>query len=931
MPDSSTEALWLRIRGEWRDKTDDIEDHRRTGELLVVLFKGNPSKPYKYGSDKYYFSRFVHTIGMGEGDAVAVDGEVWDSVTALFALDGPDGEYRRIEYARKDGTVGRSVKPVEQVTVLTNAAADGPPRHVVDYFNEVVKRLPDNDPTKKAFPLTRVDKETALAAYLTGATSSHTGEPEDAPQIIFPFPANGCQQEAAAQALSHQVSIIQGPPGTGKTQTIVNLIASILLQPGKTVAVVSHTNAAVDNVAEKLDKAGLGFVAARVGNCDVTEQFAASRASREEALAQYLSRPEADVGNDNDWSATSASISKVYATRNKLARAESRLRAVRLEQDHFQRHLAELGVDPSDAAALDGASVRKALTYLADHTRRRKRSAMEAVMTRLRRAFWYGKLNKLNVSEFSDVLAVQQHFYTCEIEQCEARVEKLNSRLGDLTHEEVDVKYRELSTARLAQELRARYAGVQRMVLDDKDPWDEWERFTDLHPVILSTLHSLPRVMRHQTVDYLIVDESSQVNLPQATLALARCRNLVIVGDDKQLPPVLKDMGDDVECPDARYDVTAHSLLTSAVEVWGDAAPQTLLNEHYRCRPAIIEYCNQSFYDGQLVCMTDDKDHDTALSIVRSAPGNHMRKESLRGGGAVNQREADDIAYQVEHSQGLSYRPDERFVITPYVKQTARIDQALGDGTVVSTVHRTQGRENKLVILSTVLDESKAAGFGRRFVDDPRLINVAVSRAQERLVVFTHHNLLPHTKHLRRLVDYIVYQTLDDSVRDSPVVGVFDLLYREYSAVLNDLDSRLPESFRYKSEAIGFALIEQILAGDEFTDLAVAHEVYVRDLIPTFDGLTDDEVRYVRNGCRVDFVIYEKLTKRAVLAIEVDGHAFHRTTDDAERRDRLKNSVFERFGFSLLRLPTDGSGEEAKILEALRHAVPSSDGFLVGK
>ena len=59
-------------------------------------------------------------------------------------------------------------------------------------------------------------------------------------------------------ALCHQVSIVQGPPGTGKTQTILNIIANLLLA-GKTILVVSNNNSAVENIAEKLQREGLGL------------------------------------------------------------------------------------------------------------------------------------------------------------------------------------------------------------------------------------------------------------------------------------------------------------------------------------------------------------------------------------------------------------------------------------------------------------------------------------------------------------------------------------------------------------------------------------------------------------------------------------------------------------------------------------------------
>ena len=67
---------------------------------------------------------------------------------------------------------------------------------------------------------------------------------------IFPFGCNNSQYVAVKRAMENQISVIQGPPGTGKTQTILNIIANILIQ-GKTVQVVSNNNSATENVFEK--------------------------------------------------------------------------------------------------------------------------------------------------------------------------------------------------------------------------------------------------------------------------------------------------------------------------------------------------------------------------------------------------------------------------------------------------------------------------------------------------------------------------------------------------------------------------------------------------------------------------------------------------------------------------------------------------------
>lgn len=95
--------------------------------------------------------------------------------------------------------------------------------------------------------------DTALQAYCTG----RNGTLAPGLGLIYPFGLNESQLAAVEQAFRAQVSVIEGPPGTGKTQTILNILANILLR-GKTVAVLSNNNAAVENVYEKLEKRGLG-------------------------------------------------------------------------------------------------------------------------------------------------------------------------------------------------------------------------------------------------------------------------------------------------------------------------------------------------------------------------------------------------------------------------------------------------------------------------------------------------------------------------------------------------------------------------------------------------------------------------------------------------------------------------------------------------
>ena len=108
------------------------------------------------------------------------------------------------------------------------------------------------------------------------------------------------------------------------------------------------------------------------------------------------------------------------------------------------------------------------------------------------------------------------------------------------------------------------------------------------------------------------------------------------------------------------YRYSNHSLLTSTIKLLPNA-PRTLLKEHYRCHPKIIEFCNKKFYDNQLIIHTQHADKRKPLIVYKTAKGNHARDR-------INQRQIDIIKKEIIPNEKLNNV--DLGIVTPYRNQT---------------------------------------------------------------------------------------------------------------------------------------------------------------------------------------------------------------------------------------------------------------------
>ena len=718
---------------------------------------------------------------------------------------------------------------------------------------------------------------------------------------IFPFGCNGSQYKAVVNALSNNVSIIEGPPGTGKTQTILNIIANLIIN-GKTVQVVSNNNAATDNVLEKMasNKYGIDFISARLG----------SKANKE----IFLSNQSGDYPNFRGWNyngeinltetirSLSLNLNVLYEKQQMLAKTKAELADLETEFKHFKLYCDANRFDLTDINVKDSANPGKIIKLI----QRTEDKPALSFADRIYGLFFCKVCNsKFYKNRVEYIKAgLKYSFYISKSKQLKEQIDIYEKELEDNRINEKERNLKEYSLLYLKDYLFRKYSGnITREIFTDEEIFKKPKDFLNEYPVILSTTFSALNSVT-TLFDCVIIDESSQADISTGVLALCSAKNAVAVGDSCQLPFVLPDEKKRIAKQifesyklDDGYDFSKYSFLDSVKNVFSNA-PVINLQEHYRCNPKIIGFCNQKFYDGNLFVMTENN-NDSPLSAIKTAPGNHAR-------GKFNQRQIDVIVNEVLPK--LDYAASDIGIIAPYNDQVNKLIEAVDNEEIkISTVHKFQGREKKVIIFCTVDNEI------REFVDDPKLLNVAISRAEDKFILVIGNDSISDGN-IADLVSYIEYNNLE--VSESKIYSVFDMLYEANTEERNRFLSKHKRISEYDSENLMYAALTDMFK--DRNELNVACHVPLGMLIRDRSLLTERELTYVTNSLtHVDFLVYNRVSKKPVLIIEVDGYQFHKEGTKQSERDKIKDAVLSKYSIPFIRLSTIGSGEKEMIPERI--------------
>lgn len=740
-------------------------------------------------------------------------------------------------------------------------------------------------------------------------------------EIIYPFGSNKSQQEAVQKALKYSMSIIQGPPGTGKTQTILNIIANLICR-NKKVAIVAGNNEAILNIQEKLKQKNLDCFTALLGSRDNVDAFFDKDHPIKSECLSWM----------NNKYNESLIFEKIKQYNEKISIcAEYKIRVAEIKELIHELEIEKAVNDAEYLMTTQSVQLNK-MHFTLERLLRLKAELtalddkkQKDFFTRLRFLFKFGifNMNKYINDKIATLEFLENKYYELKLKSLNKELKEkqrfLDKNKSEFLLNELTKRSEWIVQACLCKHIK-RYSNISK-----SNYRYNFDSFTARFPIIFSTTHSLRKTSGIDFLyDYLIIDESSQVDIISGILALSCAKNIVLVGDLKQLPPVVKtDIAKTSKNLFSKYQIpnyweySQNSLLDVFTKRFNDFIPTTLLNEHYRCDPEIISFCNKRFYNNKLILQSE---HNSGNGVkVVYCESHHAR-------GRSNERQVDIIDKEILPKLG-NLNKEEIGIIAPFNDQLDMLGRLKDKCGKIASIHKFQGKEKDVIILSTVVNKVIFYEDPERidFLNDPKLLNVAISRPKKQLFLVISEELMKQSGTiLSDFCRYIKYFCSETTIQKTEVYSVLDLQYKEFSPYLLPLQKRLLNRSEWKCENIIDTIINDICNEKKYGVMSYVRNYPLRKIVRAENVENEeDKVFMLRPGTHCDFVIYNELDKTVIMTVEVDG--YQHKEEIQKQRDIKKDRILAGAGIPTLRLNTTASECKEKIEKVLEKLLIIND------
>lgn len=439
-----------------------------------------------------------------------------------------------------------------------------------------------------------------------------------------------------------------------------------------------------------------------------------------------------------------------------------------------------------------------------------------------------------------------------------------------------------------------------------------------IKPVLLMSPISVAQYLTpgHLTFDLLVIDEASQVRPEDALGAIARARQIVVVGDQKQLPPSSffdRLVADDGEGEDEPEDGEENLLggaaalgslesILSLCEARGLSS--RMLQWHYRSRdPSLIRVSNREFYGDGLILppspLQEDPTFGMMFTKVDGVYDKGGKRDNRKEGEAIVRRVAEHARAHPDLSLGIvTFSSAQKNTITELLELARRSDTSLdtflregqSEDVFVKNIENVQGDERDVILISVGYGPTIPGGRLTSMTFGPvngeggeRRLNVLFTRARVRCEVFA---------------------SFDPGDIDASRVS------REGPRILR----------RFLEFAKSGKLDDAVITGEEAD---TPFEEDVADVIRSFGFLADPQVGSA--GFRIDIgVRHPDKPGTYLLAVECDGATYHSALW-ARERDRLRQDVLEHLGWRFHRIwSTDWFYNRRAEIERLKSMLTSA-------
>lgn len=410
-------------------------------------------------------------------------------------------------------------------------------------------------------------------------------------------------------------------------------------------------------------------------------------------------------------------------------------------------------------------------------------------------------------------------------------------------------------------------------------------RLLDLCPCMMMSPLSVAQFLPadFNGFDLVVFDEASQITTWDSVGAIARGKNVIVVGDPKQMPPTNFFNGAvDVDNPD---EEDLESILDQALAA---RLPHLRLKGHYRSRhETLIAFSNSKYYDNSLVTYPASATKESAVSLFRVKDGVYAK-----GKGRNNPVEAQAVVKEVlrrlsnpalnKLSIGIvTLNTEQQRTIEDLLDDARRRDSKIEsffqptdtyDAIFVKNLESVQGDERDVIILS--LGYGPVEPYGKTMsmnfgplnkAGGERRLNVAITRATSEVIIFSSFDSsmidLSRTsalavEHLKNYLEFAEKGPIALSRQSSASYGV------------DEFDSEFEESVASMLRDRGWKVQTQIGVSKFRIDLGIIH--------PDTPGVF-------------------------LAGVECDGATYH-GSPSARDRDRVRHTVLENLGWRIIRI-----------------------------